>query len=134
MDPFTGGRSDPPVWKRNVLDSAVVRMRPLYKQLLELDISAAEFEELWESHSAMLASVCRRTTDRVRAKTGIFADLCLPPGFLVRILDCAQGDDTPKLLRLNLSQEKIGEHGVLHLEASRQPPVENEHSNASHMP
>lgn len=112
-------RWDPPDWKWSVVDEAVERMRPLYEQFLQLDVSSAEFDELWESHTAMLARVCRSTTACARARSGKYADTSISPRFLVGIIDWAQGEDVPKLLRLSLSEEVLGENGALLLEAQR---------------
>lgn len=112
-------RWHPPDWKWCVVDEAVERMRPLYRPFLDLDISPEDFEELWESHAAMLARVCRMTTDFARTWSGMFADLSLPSGFLVGIIDWAQGDELPELLRLSLSEEVLAKHDELRLEAQR---------------
>ena len=112
-------RWDPPEWKCCVVDEAIEHMRPLYQQLTELDISSEDFEVLWASHSAMLARVCRTTTICARERSGRFANIEMPPKFLVGIIDWAQGDDLPSLLRLSLSEEVLGEHETLLLEARR---------------
>ncbi|MET1078742.1 MAG: DUF4303 domain-containing protein [Pseudomonas sp.] len=112
-------RWDPSEWKWSSVDQAVEYMRPLYKQFIDLDISAEDFEQLWESHAAMLAKVCRTTTSCARARSGKFSNIELPSKFLVGIIDWAQGDDLPKLLRLSLSEEVLVEHDTLLLEALR---------------
>lgn len=112
-------RWDPPEWKWCVVDEAVEHMRPLYQQLAELDISSEDFEVLWDSHASMLAKVCRTTTACARARSGKFSNIDMPPRFLVGIIDWAQGGALPNLLRLSLSEEVLGEHETLLLEARR---------------
>jgi hypothetical protein len=102
-----GLRWHPPDWRWAVMDPVVEAMKPLYKPFLKLDVSDAEFEELWEGHERMLARVCIELTEAVRQRRLGFEGATLPERFFVGIIDGAQGDDYERLLRLSVAEESL---------------------------